>query len=154
MNQDTLLAYIAGVFDADGSVAIDKRPPSGPQKTPKYTAIITIQMAEKPTIEFIANHYEAQIYFIPAGGHKSRKNPKRKNSFRFQLGSRKAANFLRSIQPFVKGKRNQVDLCLEFCDRVSNRVGQITTTLSQEEVKTRHNYYQKLRDMKKYSYDY
>ena len=142
---ENILAYTAGVFDADGCVAIDKRPPKGPQKTPKYTAVFSIQMAERPTIDFIAKHFGLKVYFRDLKNVNYKDNKARKSAYRVQCGAQKAADFLRAILPYVQGKKEQVQLCLDFCELVKGRGGK---RLSDEELGVREFYYKKLRQLK------
>lgn len=89
--------YFAGLFDGEGCVHINNQ---------YFTLSVTITMCHKPTIDKLYSEF---------GGNFRAKKPKTPNhrwAWCWSVQSDKALKFLRTIQPFVLTKKNEVDLAI------------------------------------------
>ena len=104
-------AYIAGILDGEGCFRIDRfktdRSPLGYQ----YRSIVEVTMCEQDSIEFIAQATGKNIYqkTLPSG----------RISHTIVWRNRIAANLIRDILPYLRGKKPQAEICLHFEDNVT-----------------------------------
>lgn len=99
-------AYIAGILDGEGSFYVERfataRSPIGFQ----YRVIVTLTMCEKPTIDYIMS--------VTGKSCHERHLPSGRVGYKIDWRNSIAANLIRDILPFLRGKREQGELCLEF----------------------------------------
>lgn len=111
MDNPTLieLAYIAGIFDGEGTVCIHiqakKRIPWG-----THTLQIAVANTNRNVIDFIVKFFPRKISI-----QRSR-NPKWRTAFRWSLSGKRASDFLKMILPFLIIKKNQAVLGIQFED--------------------------------------
>lgn len=112
------LAYIAGFFDGEGCVAIDLAKHAGINK---QQLTVTIVNTYKPLIDELHSHYGGSI--MESNG--------RFIAYRLCWRSRKAARFLQDVLPYLKIKRAEAELALEFQAHISSGVkGRLVTSES------------------------
>ena len=104
-------AYVAGVIDSDGYIGLVRRRENRrKQYTEQYVPIVKVTQAKPQAVEFIKNHF---------GGNNGIINPqsdKRKPLYRWEFSSiEKTKNFLEIIEPYLKIKKKQAQLVIEFC---------------------------------------
>ena len=106
---DTDLAYLAGVIDSDGSIYISKQPPYGTQTNPAYRLVVNISQNTQEAQDFAESLY---------GGVRRQQEPDGKSRvhtlFRWQIDGHRAVQCIKDIYPFLKVKRLQAWLGLEF----------------------------------------
>jgi hypothetical protein len=111
-------AYIAGVIDGEGSIYVEraKRKNGGW----RYRIVVSLLMCDQPTVEFIATATGRPMW---------KKTLSRKGLTRREFGyvltwrNGPAAAFLKSILPYLRGKRPQAELCLSFHKQVAKVLG-------------------------------
>jgi len=107
------LVYSAATFDCEGNIILAKIDRAGkygrPNATPIYNLRISIGMQHLPVIKELCDLFGGKIYF------------KHQNVYRWIILSNKAEAFLRKIQPYVKVKKEQVELALAFQEYVHSR---------------------------------
>ena len=114
MATDSELAYIAGILDGEGYIGIKKSPPPKDGVSPRYSARIQVRMVDEDAVAFIAH---------TLGGNYYRENPhadRGRPLFCFQASDRKAENILRAVLPWLRVKRHNALVVLEFRDLKAN----------------------------------
>ena len=103
------LPYIAGLFDGEGYVRINRW--AKPKSTHiRYNLIVGINMTYRPIIEMLHEQFDGGLY----ENRYDLRNPKQRIGYCWNVASQGAAAFLRLIQPHLIVKRDQVNLALEF----------------------------------------
>ena len=104
---DVDCAYAAGLIDGEGCITILKRMPCGKALSPSYQVTVVVNMGDPEPIDFLWERWR---------GFRGSDKDKRTGyvSYRWQIQSHKAARFLEMVQPYLKHKRKQADIALEF----------------------------------------
>lgn len=104
-------AYIAGIMDGEGCFRLERfkaaRSPIGYQ----YRTIAEVMMCDRPVIEHIAA--------ITAKNISRRNLPSGRVAYGLTWRNGIAADLIRSILPFLRGKHEQARLCLHFEDHIT-----------------------------------
>ena len=103
----TDLAYIAGLFDGEGSIGLNKTKNYNGTGSVYYRLLVQVCMVEE---------YIPQWLHLNFGGSLSKRimvKPRR-NITHWQIANRKAAEFLKVILPYLKIKKPQAEVALEF----------------------------------------
>lgn len=116
-------AYLAGLFDGEGCFRLEKfrtdRSPIGVQ----YRTIVEITMCDKDTIDYVASvtgRRRIEEKLLPSG----------RTAYKLVWRNSIAADLIRSLLPFLRGKKEQAELCLHFEDHITPGRGR---TYSQED---------------------
>ena len=100
-------SYIAGFFDGEGCVHIGKYMPKG-RKTSSYTLHIHACNTDKGVIDYFHKTFKDGRICI-------RKESDRRNVlYIWEMKSQKAMAFLEIIRPFLKIKKDQADIAIDF----------------------------------------
>jgi hypothetical protein len=151
-------AYIAGIIDGEGCITIERRDQYYKKKNGRYydcgiTYTLFISVTQ---IDDIIPKY---LYGIFGGSHHPvyRNKPDGRHTYyRWQIASNKARNVLKKIIPYLRLKKQQALLAIEFQlsmnrvierRKVRNIKGNYFVTDSER--KYRENCYLKLREMKR-----
>ena len=151
MSKNLQLAYLAGVFDGEGCVRIERKKPQGAQKTPKYTVMVTVQMSDKKVMQKFATFFGVKLSYrcFSHIKYKDKTKKPRKPAWRFQLHAKRAVVFLRQLLPFMVGsKYEQAKLCLEYYASVSN-MPTCGVRINAAELTRRERYYERTRQLKR-----
>ena len=99
------LGYLAGMVDAECHVGTQRE--MGPrQKTPAYTIRFELAMTDKKVIDFVnALLPSAKQIYVAA------RSENRLPYYRLRLTTQEALRMLRSVLPYVQGKRRQIEIC-------------------------------------------
>lgn len=111
-------AYIAGIMDGEGSFYVEraKRRNGGF----RYRIVVSVMMCEKSAIDFIGKATGKK----PVTKKLSRAGLTRRDSaYYLTWRNRPAEALLRTILPYLKGKRRQAELCIRFQERVAKPLG-------------------------------
>lgn len=112
----TDLAYLAGFFDGEGSVYINRAKPNQSRGT-AYHLEISFTNCDRQPLELAM-----QLF----GGKLSSTNDSRPNSkpvYRVRIRSRKASAALAAMLPYLRVKRERADLAIRFqSGRVSGHI--------------------------------
>ncbi len=113
------LAYIAGLFDGDGSVCISKgvSGSQGNKHRRSYGVNTRIGSTNLDVIKYCISKlggWLIQPRRVQGATHQQ--------MYYWGLSSRKAATMLRAILPFLKIKRNQAQLAIEFQEAIKSSV--------------------------------
>ena len=105
------LAYLAGWFDGEGSVTIRKSPPKPDAKSPVHALQVGLTQVDRSILEWIQSEFAPHNTITQA-----RRSDRWMPVNQFQIHSGKAANFLRAIFPYLRQKKAEVEIALEFFD--------------------------------------
>ena len=103
----TDIAYMAGIFDGEGSITIAKRPAT-PKWNPCYYLKVNIGMA---------NEYIPKLFQFYFGGSIYRYEPRGLSKlplWNLKLTTRQATELLSVLLPYLKLKRNEAELAIAF----------------------------------------
>jgi LAGLIDADG-like domain len=110
---ETVRAYIAGLFDGEGSIYIGLQANS--RSIPLHFLEISITNTDKGVLEWIKEK---------CGGRITKKaqvkERYRKPIWAWKASSRQAASFLGCIKPYLRIKTEQADVAIMFQERVSH----------------------------------
>jgi len=116
---ETIVAYIAGFFDGEGSIFISKG-------THQYFLCVNISNTNLSILE--------DINKITGLGSVSESHDARKNSsklFRIRFYCNEAKAFLEQVYPFLRIKKAQAELAIEFQSKMKN--GKLTMRIGEKE---------------------
>lgn len=114
---ETLYAYLAGAIDADGFITIQRSTPSATRKDGRRSTYYTAKVGLSETNPIIPTLlYETFGGWL--GTHQP-KNPNHRCWYVWQSTNQLAANVVNALMPFLRLKRRQAELLLEFCEQVA-----------------------------------
>jgi len=118
----TLLAYVAGVIDGEGTIYIGKhRKVKGSYKGPcHWELVVAVSNTQFWLAEFLHLQFGGHIDYRMSKGNE-------KPSSRWTICAKEAMDFLKLILPYLQLKRPQTELAIEFQGR-RNVVGQHLTS--------------------------
>lgn len=125
------LIYIAGFFDGEGSVGVYKRNWDRTKTIQYYTSTATVAQSGKWGYEFVSllkSEFGGHIRIAPNTDNK-------KQMYHWQVDADRCATFLKAILPFLRYKREQVELLLEFQTLESKRVDNLQATETADKIK-------------------
>lgn len=100
------LAYAAGIIDGEGSIGIYK---TGNPKQ-QFVAHVIVTNTNEWLLQWLKFHFGGSIFPNAA----NRGHPKWKDSWIWQLSPRQSVDFLKLVLPYLKIKKPQAELFLEF----------------------------------------
>ena len=108
------LKYVAGLFDGEGYIRINR------WQTPnsihiRYNLFGGINMTYKPVIQQLHQQFEGHF----AQNRRSCYKPTHRTLYTWMISSRRCAEFIRQIRPYLIVKADEVDLALEFQDSIN-----------------------------------
>jgi hypothetical protein len=112
-------AYLAGLIDGEGCIAIVKRLRPA-HKSPEYTLHIVIAQSNQSFL-CLWQRKTSLGFVSPAG-----KNGSQRFIFQWRIGSRQAEELLRLVCEFLILKREQAEIALEFRESIWPRKAQLT----------------------------
>jgi hypothetical protein len=108
-------AYLAGLFDTDGSFSVKKEFNDIKMVNPKYSSQILLSMTDIKGINFLIENCPLGSVFTSVA-----KTCKKGMVYRFGIYTREESIlFLEKIIPFLQSKKNQALKLLEFCNGFS-----------------------------------
>lgn len=133
-------AYIAGFFDGEGCVTILKAPPSGKSRTAVYSLTVIIsQNGDIPIVELVELTGVGSI-------HEHTQSP---GAYNWQIRSKEARDFLVAILPYLKSKKEQAEIAIEYQNKQThkNSTGR-GYTVPQNLIDEKEAYYLQLQNLK------
>jgi hypothetical protein len=123
----TDLAYIAGLFDGEGSIGIYRKT----NKSRKYSYLqCIVQMANEFIPRLLQMHFGGNM-FVDKKFHGKNKAV----SYRWEVVSRQAVDFLVTVYPYLRLKLAEAKLGIDFQNSIQARGS--TRRLSEEELAIR-----------------
>jgi hypothetical protein len=119
--QETLLAYIAGIIDGEGTIFIcrsagEKSMKSSKRRNPCFTIGIAVSMTHPAPCKLIYDTTNTG-HFWRLGVRKNRERHKEFYCWKIQ-NRPEAITFLNMIRKYLLVKGEQADLLLEYCQKV------------------------------------
>lgn len=111
MNKDDI-AYAAGLFDAEGCVLISKQKGTIRMIHPLHTLRVKLGCVNQSAMNWFGENFGGPISSVKP------KKERRKIFFHWQKSSNRGADFLRKILPYLKIKKPQAELALQFQNEV------------------------------------
>ena len=105
---DTNWAYAAGLFDGEGTVSLCQRGDG------QIISITSIGMTHQETIMWLCEMFGGSL--LEDRGASAGKFPKRRRLWRWQRNGRNALPFLRGVFPFLKTKKDIVEVVISFLE--------------------------------------
>jgi hypothetical protein len=107
MVSDEVCAYAAGLFDAEGHIGIAVVKASWGDKW-YHRLQIALTNTDRRAPDWLKEHFGGNVgsFQNPSG--------RARRSYRWQMASKPALEFLRLIQPYSVGKAEEIDIALEF----------------------------------------
>ena len=102
------LAYAAGLIDGEGSIQIVKHRDPTCRQGYKLWLNVTVSMCDPEAVEWANNTFGGSLYTPKA------KTSSGRTIYRWSVTTRAAANFLKSIRPFLKVKAEVADIAIAF----------------------------------------
>ena len=106
----TDLAYFAGILDGEGSIVIHKNKPQTQRGSINPTYVIEVNLTN-------TNEWIVRQFHFSFGGNvylNKRKTDKTQNIWVWQISANKALPFLKTLLPYLKLKRGQVEIAIKF----------------------------------------
>ena len=142
----TTLAYVAGVIDGEGCIAIRKTKRTGSMRSTRYAAIITVGNTNRGLIAMLRTAFSAGCvtYRYPT--------KTKRGAYVWNVQSRTACNVLRAVFPYLVVKREQAIVLMEFVDRFDSFKGARRgkkggQTVNHVELARRERLYQQMRSL-------
>ncbi|KKM14379.1 hypothetical protein LCGC14_1706750 [marine sediment metagenome] len=138
MYKDCDMSYYAGFFDGEGCIMIKK-----PSKAcMNYILEVRITNTYRPILEEYARIFGGTVH----GG--TRLQAQYKEKWQWCISSKKAFEFLKAIVPFLRLKRPEAELAIEFQGLKKATDNQHTNKCTPEKVRERAGYYWRMRGLK------
>jgi hypothetical protein len=104
------MAYTAGLFDGEGSVSIRKRRPGLTPRTvaPVFCLLVRLSNTDQAMTDFLLATHGGRVQPCKA------QNERWLAQWQWQLDSRRGANFLLTIRPWLITKAADADLAIAF----------------------------------------
>lgn len=132
-------SYIAGLLDGEGSIFISKNNPK--VGYPYYKLVVVIYNTHEPTIRFIHSLCCGGVYRFRTAGTDHRGIKTNRDIWKWYIDNNEAKKFLRKVLPYLRIKKDQAKLALEFLNILKKGYGGFSTRLlSLEEVSSRDSF--------------
>lgn len=144
---DEFTVWAAGFFDGEGSISINR---------PHYALVVGISSTNKAVLEGFRQRYKGYINRTTKAGRVIREGSWKSNldCYQFVFEYDHAYTFLRAILPYVKVKKHQAELAIEYIVTIKNlaslRGGRVSgKKMTGVERQARLNFYERLKAMRK-----
>lgn len=134
-------AYIAGLFDGEGSISIH-RTTTGNYSTRYYLQVV-IDMTDRETMDWVAE------YCNTTWAYHSNPHYGNKDSYRVTRGNRDGISFLKEVFQFLITKKERAQLAIEFIENFDARKRTGASRLPDSVLAVRESYYQRMRELNK-----
>lgn len=122
--------YAAGFVDGEGTLRISH----SKAKPTTYTLKVQVVNTNKEVLDWFKEKFNGTVRM----SYKASKKYKRKACWVWEISCKRAEFFIQNIILFLKVKRNQADLCIEF--REHTKRYPVNRKLTKQEVAIRKNY--------------
>jgi len=107
------IIYLAGLFDGEGCITIGKHQLRGYRKKPEFSLTLSISNTHKEVLEWVKENFKGQVYKKSLTLSKKEKL-RRKQVYWWRASNPDIREILMKIVPYVKIKKEQVKVALEF----------------------------------------
>ena len=138
----TKLAYAAGILDGEGCIIIAKgNPKKGVRLTPQYSLKVIVGMSNPSATSWLFETFGGNLKLKP--------NHQYKPVHTWSCLSIQAEGFLRCILPYLKVKRIEAELALDFREHINNYIRKNGRIIDKTEIEKRETYKIKLQELKR-----
>ncbi len=102
------LAYAAGIIDGEGTIVIEKSHDRKSRGHIRYRMQVSVTNTNPVLIEWLHDKFNGSTYSFAYD------NGKHKDMLIWRISSDKASDFLNAVMPFLKLKKLQAKLAIEF----------------------------------------
>jgi len=110
--QSVKMAYWAGFIDGEGTIKLIKRRPDSKRINYSYIPYLAVANTNKEIIEALKAYWKTGTIW-----HKKPFKPNHKPAFAWYASSAKAIFILRQLLPYLRVKKSQAELLIEFYDK-------------------------------------
>lgn len=140
-------SYLAGLMDTDGSFALKRQVQNkGTEvKNARYLPVISVSMTDTRAINYLRENCNVGKLYIPKNKHTNA-------GFHYQFGiytKKDCAEFLKRVIPYLRSKKENAQLLLEFCEKSENTICCVKG-IPEKELAFREDCYQKMIQLNKY----
>ena len=142
----TILAYLAGIVDGEGSISIGSYSMSS-IGTPQFTTYLCICNTNKDMIDWLVDNFGTKC--IPYTNNQLSKNS-RLPVWRWQITGDKLLHICELILPYIVAKRRQVEIMIEMRKTFKERTyikGQRGPKISEELIARRQSLIKEIRSL-------
>jgi len=137
------IAYLAGLFDGEGSVNIFKQPNKKDRINPCYFLEISIGNTHKGVLQWVFENFGGRLT------HNAEQHAKSNHRmWRWRASSNEACRVLMTMLPYLVVKKEQAQLAVEFQRHVNTHPRKGNKVLSDEELAWREAQRVKLSTMR------
>lgn len=120
MKQDRAFAaaYAAGVMDSDGTIGIAKhtRKSSSNAVNPQYVLRVAVTQEDGRCLDFLHGNFGGNVYRITKASQFSAEF----HLWKWDISGPQAAEFLKAAYPFLRYKKDQAKVAVEFQTHIAN----------------------------------
>ena len=142
MDEKEKLAYLGGIIDGEGTIAITKKKIAKRGYNPSYVLRVSIAGSDKQLSKWLKENFGGKIYAL-----NMQNGFNKKKMFQWILNSNNGYKLLKKVKDYLLIKKEQADLAIEFyqdCVLKYNFKGRSTPIwLSQK----REEYFIRLKEM-------
>ena len=148
MSDDPIFwSYMGGMMDTDGSFAIKKQMinKGTDVKNPRYLPIISLSSTDTRAINYLRENCNVGKLYLP-------KNKATSAGYHYQFGiytKLECIEFLKRIIPYIKSKKEQCQILLDFCEN-SHNTKYCKAGIPEQELIFREDCYQRMIQLNKY----
>ena len=113
----TDLAYMAGIIDGEGYISLARRNSKRNKSGIRYDIQVGVTNTNKWLLETFRFAFGGSISKKKKGYEKSL--PSSQDCFNWQVGNKQALIVVRTLLPYLRLKRPQAELAIEFCVTLS-----------------------------------
>ncbi len=113
---DATLAYLAGIVDGEGSICIYRHK----SRTSRAGQMkVVISNTKRELLEFVQSYFGGSISMT----NSHLKNPRKQPCYQWIVASQKALHFLEAIEPFLRIKKLQAQIAIQYQYQRRNKGG-------------------------------
>ncbi len=139
---DLDLAYAAGIIDGEGTIGITELVPSARtrdngtslRKSAQHRIYVAVSMTDAGIPMWLHATFGGNIQHVPA------RQAHHKSSTRWSMSSQRAAAFCEVVAPFLRLKRSQAELAVEFYRKHLGRSFQGSAGIPHDELAARRTF--------------
>ncbi len=134
----TELSYLAGIFDGEGTIGIERRTPLNKRFSDQYLPYLVVGNTSLVLMEILVDAFGGAYHPYKVIGN-------RKPMYRWELHSDAAIEPIRVVAPYLRMKTEQAKIVLEFVSARSQMSGGRSLGVSQDEMVFRHSFWERIR---------
>lgn len=136
MNEEEKLAYLAGIVEGEGTIAILKQQGTRGRRGPLYSLRLIVSNSSEKLMEWLEDNYGGSVHKV--------KEKHGRTVYQWVLAPRGAFKLLKKMQPYIIIKSEQVSIAISFQQENTRRhKGRVPIWLRVK----RENYFQRMKEL-------